>query len=226
VSLTRFIRDAQSRFEAIPAVGAIFYNAIVIKILRNPEKRIINDIIERIKRIKIGTILDLGSGTGYLSIEIAKKLSALQVYGIDLSIQMVKIARRHAKAIKNAQFVFGNVANLPFKTDSIDFIISTASLHHWKRPIRVFDECYRVLRSGREAWIYDPCTDALKDDIDNAKNRYGALGYRFLIGISRLHGFSKEEYKNKIRNILDQTLFKNSYQMQLTDIWMKTILTK
>ncbi|MBW2045672.1 MAG: class I SAM-dependent methyltransferase [Deltaproteobacteria bacterium] len=30
--------------------------------------------------------------------------------------------------------------------NSVDFIISTGSLHHWKRPLRVFDECFRVLK--------------------------------------------------------------------------------
>ncbi|MCG2676451.1 methyltransferase domain-containing protein [bacterium] len=223
MSLTKFIRDAQSKFEAIPAPCAIFYDAIVVKILRKPEKKIINDIVEKIGS---GAILDLGSGTGYLSIGIAKRVPGLQVYGIDLSRQMVKIARRHAKGIENAQFVFGNAADLPFEGDSIDFIVSTGSLHHWKKPVKVFDECYRVLRNGKEAWIYDPCPDALKDDIDKAKKEYGVLGRRFLIKITQLHGFSKEEYENKIKGILDQTTFKDSYQMELTDIWMKITLKK
>jgi ubiquinone/menaquinone biosynthesis C-methylase UbiE len=223
MSLVRFVRDAQSKFEAIPASCAIFYDATVVKILRKPEERIINHIAERMEN---GAIVDLGSGTGYLSIGIAKRLPSLQVYGIDLSRQMVKIARRHAKGIENAQFVFGNAVELPFDDGSIDFIVSTASLHHWKKPLRVFDECYRVLRNGKEAWIYDPCSDALKDDMDKAKKEYGFLGYQFLIKITQLHGFSKKEYEDKIKGILDQTTFKDSYQMQLTDIWMKITLRK
>jgi ubiquinone/menaquinone biosynthesis C-methylase UbiE len=139
---------------------------------------------------------------------------------------MVKIARRHAKGLKNAQFIFGNVADLPFDDGSIDFIVSTASLHHWKRPAKVFDECYRVLKNGRKAWIYDPCPDALKDKVDKAKEEYGRFGYLFLIKITQLHGFNKEEYESKIKDILGQTPFKDSYQMELTDIWMKTILKK
>ncbi|GAH62552.1 unnamed protein product, partial [marine sediment metagenome] len=46
-------------------------DAIVAKILRKPEDRIIADIIEKVRS---GTMLDLGSGTGYLSIGIAKKV--------------------------------------------------------------------------------------------------------------------------------------------------------
>jgi len=152
MSLTKYIRDVQSRFEAIPAPGAIIYDAIPRRVLAKPESKIANDIAEHIDS---GTVLDLGSGTGYLSIEIAKKIPRVQVHGIDLGRQMVRIASRHAKCVGNARFHLGNVAELPFEDDSVDFIVSTGALHHWKRPARVFDECYRVLKSDKEAWIYD-----------------------------------------------------------------------
>ena len=170
MSLTRFIRDVQSRFEAIPAPAAIFYDAVPAKILKKPERKIVDAIVEKIKS---GTIVDLGSGTGYLSIEIAKGAPGLQVHGIDLSRQMVKMARRHARGVKNVQFELGNAAALPFEDDSIDFIVSTGSLHHWNRPVKVFDECYRVLKKDREGWIYDPCRDALKEGVEQAKKEYG-----------------------------------------------------
>jgi ubiquinone/menaquinone biosynthesis C-methylase UbiE len=223
MSLTKYIRDVQSRFEAIPAPGTIIYDAIPRRVLAKPESRIANDIAEHIHS---GTVLDLGSGTGYLSIEIAKKVPDVQVYGIDLSGQMVKIARRHAKGVGNARFHLGNVAELPFEDDSVDFIVSTGALHHWKRPTRVFDECYRVLEIGKERWIYDPCADALKDEAAKAKKEYGFFRYRLLTKIAELHGFSRAEYEGKIKNILEETKFKDAYQMKLTDMWIKITLRK
>jgi len=225
VSLTRFIKDVLRRPEAIPTPGAIVYNATVAKVLRKPETKIANGIVERMGN---GIILDLGSGTGYLAIEIAKRTSSLQVYGIDLSRQMVKIARRHAKGVENAQFVFGNAANLPFKDDSIDLVISTGASHHWKTPGRVFDECYRVLKPGKEAWIYDGCPEVFNDQADrrNVKKEYGFLVYRLGPRVAELHGFTREEYQTEIKGILDRTTFKDSYRMALTDIWMKITLKK
>jgi ubiquinone/menaquinone biosynthesis C-methylase UbiE len=223
MSLTKFIRDVQSRFEAIPAPAAILYDAIPAKILKKPERKIADDIVEKIKS---GAIVDLGSGTGYLSIEIAKKAPRLQVYGIDLSRQMVKIARRHAQDVENVQFEFGDAAALPFEDDSIDFIVSTGSLHHWNKPAKVFDECYRVLKKDREGWIYDPCRDALKEKIEQTKKEYGFWVYQILTKVTELHGFSRQEYESKIKAILDQTAFKGNYQMELTDIWMKITLKK
>jgi ubiquinone/menaquinone biosynthesis C-methylase UbiE len=223
MSLTRFIRNVQSRFEAIPAPAAIFYDAIPARILKKPEGKIADDIVEKIRS---GTIVDLGSGTGYLAIKIAKKSPGLQVYGIDLSRQMVKIARRHAQGVENVRFEFGNAAALAFEDDSIDFIVSTGSLHHWNKPVKVFDECYRVLKKDGEGWIYDPCRDALKERVEQAKKEYGFWIYRILTKVTELHGFSKQEYESKIKAILDQTAFESKYQMELTDIWMKIMLKK
>jgi ubiquinone/menaquinone biosynthesis C-methylase UbiE len=225
LSLTRFIKDVLRKPEAIPTPGAIFYNATVAKVLRKPETKIADDIVAKMGN---GTILDLGSGTGYLSIEIAKRSPGLQVYGIDLGRQMVKIARRHAKGVDNARFVFGNVAKLPFKDNSIDLVVSTGASHHWKTPRKVFDECYRVLKIGREAWIYDGCPEVFNNRADRRKlnEKYGFLVSRLGHRTSMLHGFTREEYQTVIKGTLEQTAFKGNYQMALTDIWMKITLKK
>jgi len=225
MSLTRFIKDLLRKPESIPTPGAIFYNATVAKVLRKPETKIANDIVAKMGK---GTILDLGSGTGYLAIEIARKASGLRVCGIDLSRQMVKIARRHAKGVGNARFVFGNAAKLPFRDNSIDLVVSTGASHHWKTPRLVFEECHRILRPGGEAWIYDGCPEVFSNPADRKKvsREYGFLIGRLGHRVSTLHGFTRDEYQTEIKGMLEQTAFKGDYQMALTDIWMKITLKK
>ena len=225
MSLTRFIKDLLRKPEAIPTPGAIFYNATVTKVLGKPEAKIANGIVENMAN---GTVLDLGSGTGYLSIEVAKRAPGLQVYGIDLGRQMVKIARRHAKGVDNARFVFGNAAKLPFKDNSIDLVVSTGASHHWKAPRMVFDECYRVLKPGSEAWIYDGCPEVFETRADRRRlnKQYGFLVGRLGHRVSTLHGFTREEYQTVIKDMLEQTAFRGSYKMAPTDIWMKITLKK
>lgn len=225
MSVTRFIKDLLRSPEAIPTPGAIFYNATVAKILQKPEAKIADDVVEKIEN---GTVLDLGSGTGYLAIEIARRSPTMQVYGIDLGSQMVKIARRHAKGVDNVGFVFGNAARLPFRDSSIDLVISTGASHHWKRPRMVFDECHRVLKTGREAWIYDGCPDIFNSraDIRRVNEQYGFLISRLGHRVSTLHGFTREEYLTEIHATLEQTAFEGNHQMALTDIWMKITLKK
>lgn len=225
MSLTRFIKDLLSKPESIPTPGAIFYNATVAKVLRKPETKIANDIVAKMGK---GTILDLGSGTGYLAIGIARRTPASQICGIDLSRRMVKIARGHAKGVDNAQFVFGNAARLPFRDNSIGLVVSTGALHHWRAPRPVLDECYRVLKTGGEAWIYDGCPEVFRDKAARRKlyEEYGFLIGRFGPRVSTLHGFTRDEYQTVIKDMLEQTAFKGNYQMALTDIWMKTTLRK
>ena len=225
MSVTRSIKDVLRRNELISTPFAIFYNATAAKVLRKPETKVANDIVAKMGS---GTILDLGSGPGYLSIEIAKRSPSLQVYGIDLSRQMVKIARRHAQGMDNAGFVFGNAAKLPFKDNSIDLVISTGALHHWRTPRLVFDECYRVLKTGQEAWIYDWCPDVFHNPANARKlnEEYGFFVRRLGPIVSAFHGFTIKEYQTEIKRHLRQTAFKNDYQMELTDIWMKITLKK
>jgi ubiquinone/menaquinone biosynthesis C-methylase UbiE len=221
MGLMKFMRNRMP--EAIPALGAIIYNAIPAKILRKPERKIANDVIEHVES---GTIVDLGSGTGFLVIEIAKMAPRLKVHGIDLSKEMIRIARRHGKGIKNVHFEMGNAAKLPLEDESIDFIVSTGSLHHWKKPAKVFDECYRILKSGKEAWIYDGCPGVSKDQAGQRIRKYDLLHYRILSRLQKIHGFTLEEYRTIIKGILDETAFKDNYEMELTDVWMKIRLKK
>jgi len=225
MSLTEFIKDLLRKPEKIPTPGAIFYNATVARVLRKPETKIANDIVTKMGK---GTVLDLGSGTGYLSIEIARRSPGLQVYGIDLSRRMVKIARRHAKGVDKARFVFGNAARLPFKDNSVDLVVSTGASHHWRTPRLVFEECYRILKPGQEAWIYDGCPEIFSDRANRRtlNKEYGFLVSRLGYRVSTLHGFSREEYQTVITDLLEQTAFKGNYQMALTDIWMKITLKK
>ncbi len=225
MALTRFIKDLLRKPESIPTLGAIFYNATVAKVLRKPEAKIADDIVGKVNG---GTIVDLGSGPGFLSTEIARKSPDLQVCGIDLSRQMVKIARHRARGAANAQFVFGNVAALPFRDNSIDLVVSTGVFHHLKSAALVFGECYRVLKVGGEGWIYDGCPEVFKTPVDRKKlnQEYGFLVSHFGRTVSAIHGSTREEYQTNIGGMLEQTGFKGSYNMALTDIWMKITLKK
>lgn len=221
--LIKFIRDIQVKFEAIPTLGAIFYNAIIKKLLSKSEIKIALTIIQRIEK---GILIDIGSGTGFLSIEIAKRAPKLTIYGIDLSKKMVEIAAGHARGIKNVQFKLSNATDLPFKDESIDFVVSTGSFHHWQKPVKVFNECYRVLKSDGEGWIYDGCSDLPNEEVNKLIRKYGFLRYLISSRIPKLHGFAWEEYNTQIKNILDRTKFKDRYQMVLIDTWMKITLKK
>ena len=223
MSLTRLIRDAQSRFEVIPGPAARFYDLTVRKVMSRPERRIAEEVA---RKLDGGTVLDVGSGTGFLAIEIAERAPGARVVGIDLSREMVRIAGAHARGLDNVRFRLADAAELPFDESSMDFIVSTGSMHHWRRPVKVFNECFRVLKPGGTGWIYDPCPEALAEDPETARKRYGFLRRRLYSRIARLHGFTLEEFNTRIRTLLDESDCRDHYRMDLTDIWMRVTLTK
>ena len=112
-----------------------------------------------------GKILDVGTGPGYLPIEIAKLAPNIEVIGIDLSNDMVRIARKNAekaKLLEKVKFMVENANEMTFEDSLFDLVISTGSLHHWKRPIRIINEIYRVFKDEGNAWIFDLRSDIPK----------------------------------------------------------------
>ncbi len=114
---------------------------------------------EIVVELKCGKILDVGTGPGYLPIEIAKRSESITVVGIDATRKMIEFARCEARAQGLAHrltFLVGNAYSLMFADGSFDMVISTGVLHAWKNPERALVECYRVLKPGGVAWILDP----------------------------------------------------------------------
>ena len=114
---------------------------------------------EIVSNIKSGVILDLGTGPGYLPIEIARRAPGINIIGVDLSRKLIQMAQANAaKAGLSHQLRFevGNSASLRFDDDVFEMVISTGMLHSLNHPITVLKEIYRVLKKGGEAWIYDP----------------------------------------------------------------------
>lgn len=108
-----------------------------------------------------GDLLELGPGPGYVGLELAKQLHPRTLTGCDISPAMLQIAQKNAATYGiAAQYVLGSVLALPFENESFDGVFSNGSLHEWERPVKAFDEIYRVLRPGGRYCITDLRRDA------------------------------------------------------------------
>jgi ubiquinone/menaquinone biosynthesis C-methylase UbiE len=105
-----------------------------------------------------GKAVDLGCGAGQLVMEMAQKAPGIQMTGIDLSEKMLADARQTAQRVgleDRVDFRLGNVEEIPFPNQSLDLVISTASLHHWTDPVKVLNEIDRVLKPGGAYYVFD-----------------------------------------------------------------------
>ncbi len=111
------------------------------------------------KGIKGRRVLDIGTGSGLLAIELAKaKGRHFDITAIDISPNMIKKALENARRAgveDKIRFLVSTAAALPFLDNSFDLVISYASLHHWSEPVVVFNETGRVVKETGDVLIRD-----------------------------------------------------------------------
>jgi len=192
-------------------------------------------IAEEVKQKAIsGNIADLGTGPGRLPIEIAKQVKKAKLFGIDLSPDMIKLAEKNARLAglgDRIEFRVASASDTGLKDNSMDLVLSTNTLHHLSQPIKAFEEIYRILKPGREAWIYDGRKDASRAEFLETVEKLGMTDDFPVSIISRLwpliHVGSKTEayYSGKIGKAIKQSSFKKA-QVTPEGVFMRICLKK
>ena len=94
-------------------------------------------------------ILDIGCGGGMNIKRMSEK--AKKVYGVDYSIESVKLSRQvNEDNIRQGkvEVLEGNVAALPFDDDSFDIVTAFETVYFWPDIEKSFGEVRRVLKPG------------------------------------------------------------------------------
>ena len=116
-------------------------------------------IIERAKKyLNPGSVvLDYGCATGSIALEIASL--AKEVHGIDISSNMVEIAKRKAdeRHIINIGFARAAIFDESLGKESFDVILSLSILHLVEDPAQVMDRINRLLKPGGIFISVTPC---------------------------------------------------------------------
>jgi SAM-dependent methyltransferase len=98
-------------------------------------------------------VLEVGCGSGWLSRLMAGQLSQGRVVGMDVSDEMVRLARRACAELPNAMFVVGTADEIPWQGQFFTRAVSVESAYYWPEPQRGLQEIFRVLREGGSAWL-------------------------------------------------------------------------
>lgn len=134
-------------------------------------------------------ILDLGTGSGYLSFPIAKKYSNISVIGLDIVEKALEVNRFRAKEeqIRNISFITYNGIEFPFSDSEFDRVISRYALHHFPDIQKSISEVSRVLKRGGFLFVSDPTPNA------NDTSRF-VDGYMQLKKDGHIKFYTKEEW--------------------------------
>jgi SAM-dependent methyltransferase len=98
-------------------------------------------------------VLDVGCGSGWLSRRLAAMVPEGRVVGMDISDEMIRVARRTSQEFENTLFVTGEVGEIPWEGNFFTHAISVESSYYWPDPAVGIKELYRVLRPDGRLWI-------------------------------------------------------------------------
>jgi malonyl-CoA O-methyltransferase len=121
------------------------------------QREMVNRLFDRLDYIKLDPkrVLDLGSGTGYVSEKSRERFPKTEIIAIDLAPQMLQFAKKRlpqtpalARLLGRSpsqHFICGDAESLPLANESIDAVISSATLQ-WCDGELVTKEVSRVLK--------------------------------------------------------------------------------
>jgi ArsR family transcriptional regulator len=101
------------------------------------------------------TVLDVGTGTGFVAAGLAQRAS--RVIAIDNSAAMLDVAGDNVAqlGISNVELREADLERLPLDDDSVDAAVANMVVHHAEDPASMLAEMARVVRPGGQVAITD-----------------------------------------------------------------------
>ena len=164
----------------------LMYRAFSYDGSRQMSKQIIEGVAARVTIPDGGCGLDVGCGSGALTIACAKKNPGAQMLGVDrwgkeYASFSLPLCEKNAKAegVKNVSFRKGDAVKLDFPDESFDAVVSNYVYHNI--PIRdrqaLLLESLRVLKKGGTFAIHDIMSRSKYGDIHAFVNKLRDMGY-------------------------------------------------
>src|SRR4051794_4814253 len=98
------------------------------------DERVIEQLAERTRLTGAETVVDVGTGTGFVAAGLAPH--ADQVLGFDNAAAMLDIARKNLESLSigNVELAEGDINALPLPDDTADATVANMVLHHAHDP--------------------------------------------------------------------------------------------
>ncbi len=110
---------------------------------------------------RAGNVLDVGCGTGEFMLRLKEERNDLNIFGVDLSSDMISVAKKKATPCKNMDFRVGDVEHLPYDDNYFDYVTCSHSFHHYPHKGTAVREIFRVLKNNGSVMIIDGYKDGM-----------------------------------------------------------------
>jgi ubiquinone/menaquinone biosynthesis C-methylase UbiE len=116
------------------------------------------DFLEAAGRLKISRILDVGTGTALIPIDLCSRAPGVTVVAIDLAAHMIALARanvEHANLQDRISLELRDAKSAGWSDGEFDAVISNSIVHHIPEPIDALAEMWRLVAKGGALFVRD-----------------------------------------------------------------------
>ncbi len=157
-------------------------------------------------------VLDIGTGTARIPIELCRHVDPCRVMAADLSTEMLDLARYHIEIhamIECIQLDRCDASQMPYQDGMFDLVMSNGFLHHIANPAKVLAEAIRVAAPHGFIFFRDLLRPADLETVDSLVTTYAGAAndrQRALFRQSLRAAFSLEEMRTFVAQLgLDPT---------------------
>ena len=165
---------------------ALLYRAFSYNGKRQMSKQVVEGIAEYVKLPENGKALDVGCGSGALTIACAKRNPGASFVGVDrwgkeYASYNLPLCESNAKAegVSNVTFARGDANKLDFPDESFDAVVSNYVYHNIPSTNRqkILLETLRVLKKGGTFALHDIFSKAKYGDMNSFVQKLKDMGY-------------------------------------------------
>ncbi len=102
-----------------------------------------------------GVAVDIGTGPGYLGLELAK-ITDMEILFLDHSQEALNKCQYNVSSCEldnQVRYIKADVVSIPLPDEMADFVMSRGSLWFWEEPEKGLQEIVRILKPGGVAYI-------------------------------------------------------------------------
>lgn len=125
------------------------------------QKKVAEELLNRVQKDYYSTIIEIGSGKGFLSIPLIEKLSFERFIHVDISFEFLKRLKADLKGI--CFFINAQAEMIPLKESLADLIVSSSTLHWLENPEQSFIELFRIIKEGGKFYFTIFTSNTLKE---------------------------------------------------------------
>jgi ubiquinone/menaquinone biosynthesis C-methylase UbiE len=143
-------------FVRLPGFAAKLYDSLMRSSATQQQyQEIAKDLVSGIGK---GHLLDIGTGPGYLLLEVHKLKPEIELHGLDISPAMLEQANINLAGI-NVDLQLGTIESTSYTDAYFDTVTCSGSFYLWNNPGEGLEEIYRILKPSRSACLYETHRD-------------------------------------------------------------------